>query len=405
MWSEEERRALAGTRIEAMLREDEAAIKADYDEVVERAESGTLLGWPSEEENHMRMFDRFKEAATLVASRAFFVDDSVGQGLVPFADLFNHKSGGAHFKLVGDGAARDEDEKELWLQACRNIEAHNEMFNSFGDDHDNIMLLYKYGFAELDNCVRSVAFHDSDSFNGAHGCVLRGLYEFLIDEYDGLEFEIDQDGEMSNELLALLRYQQGEDTGEFKRSGKYQRLCEVSKKNPIEKFLEDGVDEEILFARLDPNRIVSMFQSRLERYCPSMPETYPIHERLEAGQLAQKFALQIKESYEAIEKAKTSASSHTEIIAESVIGQAAAHLVRAQELELLLRGFLRALGVDGRALKATDDSLSSGDDEEDDNIDENEIASVTRKRKSSSKLVAAIPCYAPTIYLKTQKKK
>ena len=39
-------------------------------------------------------FRAFLSAASLVASRAFHVDDTAGQGLAPVADLFNHRGGG-----------------------------------------------------------------------------------------------------------------------------------------------------------------------------------------------------------------------------------------------------------------------------------------------------------------------
>ena len=63
-------------------------------------------------------FRAFLAAASLVASRAFHVDDAHGQGLVPVADLFNHAGGGGehvHFEGEGDEgdfrhSIRDENE-------------------------------------------------------------------------------------------------------------------------------------------------------------------------------------------------------------------------------------------------------------------------------------------------------
>lgn len=66
-------------------------------------------------------FRAFLSAASLVASRAFHVDDTAGQGLAPVADLFNHRGGGGehvHFEENDDddddvpGDEKDDDEND-----------------------------------------------------------------------------------------------------------------------------------------------------------------------------------------------------------------------------------------------------------------------------------------------------
>ena len=58
-------------------------------------------------------FNAFLSAASLVASRAFQVDSTSGQGLVPIADLFNHRggfAGGEHVHFTaGEGDDDDAD--------------------------------------------------------------------------------------------------------------------------------------------------------------------------------------------------------------------------------------------------------------------------------------------------------
>ena len=58
-------------------------------------------------------FNAFLSAASLVASRAFQVDSTSGQGLVPIADLFNHRggvAGGEHVHFTsGEGDDEDAD--------------------------------------------------------------------------------------------------------------------------------------------------------------------------------------------------------------------------------------------------------------------------------------------------------
>ena len=72
-------RALSrGTTVEVMMETDEEMLMRDHESVVEFY--ANEIG----EEG----------AAAVVASRAFFIDEDAGQGLVPYADLFNHRGSG-----------------------------------------------------------------------------------------------------------------------------------------------------------------------------------------------------------------------------------------------------------------------------------------------------------------------
>ena len=113
-----------------------------------------------------------------------------------------------------------EKEEELRLECARAISRGEEVFNSFGDDHDNSLLFYKYGFVERDNSVRVSRFDAPRVFelerlrrgatNGEEGFVsdcgvFGALASRLLDSYEGLVFEINEDGSLSRGLLALLR--------------------------------------------------------------------------------------------------------------------------------------------------------------------------------------------------------
>jgi hypothetical protein len=381
-WTEEDGVGLfKGTKIAEMLVEDEAAMREDYDEVRE------ALGGPGN--RPCDSFEAFRNAATLVASRAFFVDDSVGQGLLPFADLFNHKSDGAHFRLVGDGKA-DDAEEELLLRGCRDMRAGEEMFNSFGDDHDNHVLLYKYGFAELENGVRSVEFPGSFFHSTDEEPALEALYAHACESYDGLSFEIDDDGCMSRELITLIRVAHGVELGEYGAGKDGEAVVSKRALDALDDLLaEDDIDEFELLAEIDPKRIVSLFRRRMEAYFD--PNDHA-SQTLEPGELAREFALKIQSCYALVEEA-TERARDGEHPSDCVVGKAAAHLIRAQELEFLLKGYLRALGIDGGPL----DDEEEEDEEEDDEEDKDEQS----KRKAV--LIAATPCYAPTMYLKKPK--
>ena len=78
-------------------REDDDGSSSDDDDLGERF---------TEPDDGPYGFKAFLSAASLVASRAFQVDAVSGQGLVPIADLFNHRgaaSGGEHVHFTEDG--------------------------------------------------------------------------------------------------------------------------------------------------------------------------------------------------------------------------------------------------------------------------------------------------------------
>ena len=208
-------------------------------------------------------FRAFLAAASLVASRAFHVDDASGQGLVPVADLFNHAGGGdehVHFEdgdsdddsdsdddvdadsesddarveaemrrlaeadpdpsgaafasfeafeaLEKEGGAKltsnvatyedaeDEDvdatetarrddsraDRTLRLVAVRSATRGDELFNTFGD-HGNALLLHKYGFVEWTNALSSGGV----TISPTQLCELFGSREVYFEAFAALE--------------------------------------------------------------------------------------------------------------------------------------------------------------------------------------------------------------------------
>jgi hypothetical protein len=165
MWSDDDKKHLAGTDVASRLKSDAPALREDHarimdacrahaarlpaffpdgiapeslhdDPVLVSPESRNPLNREGDEktsdteslaesltdapryevEDGPFGFRAFLAAASLVASRAFHVDDAHGQGLVPVADLFNHAGGGGeHVHFEGDEgdfrhSIRDEDE-------------------------------------------------------------------------------------------------------------------------------------------------------------------------------------------------------------------------------------------------------------------------------------------------------
>jgi hypothetical protein len=151
LWSEDDKKHLAGTDVAARLESDAPALREDHARIMDacRAHAGKLPAFfpdgiapesldqtraskkradgdetsdeesDSDEAPRLEVedgpfgFRAFLEAASLVASRAFHVDDASGQGLVPVADLFNHAGGGdehVHFEDGDEDGDSDEED-------------------------------------------------------------------------------------------------------------------------------------------------------------------------------------------------------------------------------------------------------------------------------------------------------
>ena len=398
----EVRVVLRGTTVEVMIETDEEVLASDLETVVE-----FYANEVDDEDATAPTPEEFREAAAVVASRAFFIDDDAGQGLVPYADLFNHKgSGEAHFVVRGC----EETEEALRLESTRAMRRGEEVFNSFGDDHDNSLLLYKYGFVERDNGVRVSRFDaprvfalerlrrgetgdapdDAGDFVSECG-VFSALSTRLLDSYEGLDFEIEEDGSLSRGLLALLRCASlDEDT-----LGKYLEReddddDEEEEEPPsavdslVERTMIGGEPDRDVWNDIDVDVFVTMMLARFLRFIDVDDEALTNQDERAAlfsgdvASLIKAIGAQIKKSYEYLDE-------HGDSVAfgEGLVGLPAAHLVRAHELELLLKALLRRLSSD----ENDDDS-----DDDDDDDDDGEAHHPKRRLVSSS-------LYHPSVYI------
>lgn len=202
-----------------------------------------------------------------MASRSFQIDDYLGFGMVPLADLFNHKTGAedVHFtsapsldesddsaESVTDdendcndeeqiqtpqpqenaSSARSNDEGSsdgpnsecsedmtgnpmvLDMILVKDVKAGTEVFNTYGS-MGNAALLHRYGFTELDNPYDIVNIDldlvlqwSSSLFSGRHCRSRLSLWRKLghagCVSQNSEYFEISFDGEPQLELLILL---------------------------------------------------------------------------------------------------------------------------------------------------------------------------------------------------------
>ncbi|CAO3620885.1 unnamed protein product [Cunninghamella blakesleeana] len=97
-WSDEEKLLFKGTEMEHAVYNDLQDLKDDYEEIVKPL----LAKYPDIFNEKEFTFDQFQKVTTLVASRAFEVDAYHENAMVPFADIFNHKSGDEHVHFETD---------------------------------------------------------------------------------------------------------------------------------------------------------------------------------------------------------------------------------------------------------------------------------------------------------------
>uniref|UniRef100_A0A1D1Y9Z8 Ribosomal N-lysine methyltransferase 3 n=1 Tax=Anthurium amnicola TaxID=1678845 RepID=A0A1D1Y9Z8_9ARAE len=184
--------------------------------------------------------DQYFSAKSLVASRSFEIDGYHGFGMVPLADLLNHKTGfeNVHFTFVSSSTSDDDsqhddafggerqstsdvdpsssgdDPANLEMIVVRDVEAGDEVFNTYGS-MGNAALLHRYGFTEPDNLfdivnidLNLVLQWCTSSFSCRYTRARLSLWRQL--NYSGCTsqkteyFEITSDGEPQFELIVLL---------------------------------------------------------------------------------------------------------------------------------------------------------------------------------------------------------
>ena len=260
-WPERALRALRGTELAAHVAADAVSLREDYDEhVVE----GLCVSFPEVFDpgryRSARGFELYLEAASLAASRAFFIGDVFGEALVPVADAFNHRTDAESVRVFGadaEASAEDSDSGEAFVSGDETsneeesgdrspessgdasssslpsidpydapvtgaLEIHargatragDELFNTFGRQND-ASLLHKYGFCERDNAHCTVGL-DVKLVERALGAdAARAAAEAIgLDLDEEGYFEVAPDGGVEDALLALLaraRRREGEE--------------------------------------------------------------------------------------------------------------------------------------------------------------------------------------------------
>ncbi|KAL2325218.1 hypothetical protein Fmac_024276 [Flemingia macrophylla] len=252
---------LCGTELHQTVQEDKVLIYEDWkDNILPLLEFA-----PSKLNPKFFGIEQYFAAKSLISSRSFEIDDYHGFGMVPLADLFNHKTGAedVHFTAMSSNYESDTDvdgynnnegiveEEALNQNSSMDMTASNtanvencivsdmegssvsegdtsmlemimikdvssgvEVFNTYGL-LGNAALLHRYGFTEQDNAydivnidMELVLKWCSSSFSDRHSRARVSLWRRSGYSACGVQnteyFEISYDGEPQIELLILL---------------------------------------------------------------------------------------------------------------------------------------------------------------------------------------------------------
>ncbi|KAL6223306.1 hypothetical protein ACLB2K_006693 [Fragaria x ananassa] len=226
VWTAEE--LLRGTELHETVKEDRTVMLEDWKESIEplRDQIGTRF-------ERFFGFEDYLAARTLIASRSFQVDDHHhGVGMVPLADIFNHKTGAEDVHLNTSASSGDSeseegesgseegnestttDDDDLEMVMVKDVKAGAEVFNTYGL-LGNAALLHRYRFTEPDNPfdivnidLELVLQWGASLFSGQHRRARLSLWRRLgysgCASHNSEYFEISFNGEPPNELLLLL---------------------------------------------------------------------------------------------------------------------------------------------------------------------------------------------------------
>ena len=249
-WTDRQLQTLQGTDLLKHVTDDATCMAEDFQENVV---DGLCVSHPRDFPPGTHTLEAYMEAASLAASRAFFIGDECGEALVPWADMFNHKTDGEHVHVLGaDDEDADEDEHEvcppvdgeeetseseeeesedeeeeeeeeddeeestdteeiiepitgsLVIHVCAAAQKGAELFNTFGRQN-NASLLHKYGFCEPHNAYTNVCIDAQLVETVVGGTKVRDAASELGVELETEPyFEIEPDGHIEEALLAVL---------------------------------------------------------------------------------------------------------------------------------------------------------------------------------------------------------
>lgn len=153
-WTDEELEMLKGTEPYEVIKMDKPALKEDYENLIKPILAHHKDIFPADSPHFT--FKAFAAASSIVASRAFQMDEYHGDCLVPLADAFNHLTDREHVHLENDqdvcpvcgsswpcpqhAMSDDEDEEEEndgHGHHCEGGHSHDHNGHSHGNGHSH----------------------------------------------------------------------------------------------------------------------------------------------------------------------------------------------------------------------------------------------------------------------------
>ncbi|KAK9011467.1 hypothetical protein V6N11_044317 [Hibiscus sabdariffa] len=245
---------LSGTELHKAIKEDKTLMYEDWKENI----LPLVYSAPESLDPSSFSVEEYFAARSLISSRSFMIDEHHGSGMVPLADLFNHKTGAedVHFTSVSpnqeyedDADSENSDKSEpskisdhderasssensyihsdsdhssmsgedtmmLQMIMVREVKSGDEVFNTYGS-LGNAALLHRYGFTEPNNPfdivnvdLELVLKWGCSLFSSRYCRSRLSLWRKLdlsgCASEDSEYFEISSDGEPEMELLTLL---------------------------------------------------------------------------------------------------------------------------------------------------------------------------------------------------------
>ncbi|KAJ2509509.1 hypothetical protein H4217_008310 [Coemansia sp. RSA 1939] len=185
LWDAGSRKWLQGTDALRMVERDEAGLKIDFGRLQEVVARNPLI-FISQNGIAWDDYKCFLRVASLASSRAFLVDVHRGSSMVPFADIFNHKTNSENVHIESEEMVCPLCGEAFGCEHTAGMESDAENEDEDGDDSD----------VDDDASMASEHSHgDADSNEGSG---------WEDDSDHGEEEEEDSDEEPGEELPLLL---------------------------------------------------------------------------------------------------------------------------------------------------------------------------------------------------------
>ncbi|KAF4314588.1 hypothetical protein GTA08_BOTSDO01551 [Botryosphaeria dothidea] len=231
-WTETERKLLIGTTLKPAI---EAKIKSLNKEFEQLRSTTKHIKWCEEvwwdEEDGRLSFDDWLQVDSMYRSRALEFP-GIGDSMVPCVDMANHASGDATaalYEIDSDGNAA------LLLREGKELKKGDEVAITYGDKKGACEMLFSYGFVEdgmssarelfldldipNDDPLKRAKLHvntsapgfrvfdseGADATAGSTGWQSDFVWLIVVNEEDGLEFEVAQTTDGGRELRVYWR--------------------------------------------------------------------------------------------------------------------------------------------------------------------------------------------------------